>query len=69
MKAGKKIQKEMKRLRDELRKVELRPCSGDLELKQKEKDIIKLKRDIYELVRKANQFQLFNGKGGIVNDG
>jgi hypothetical protein len=69
MKAGKKIQKEIKRLREELNKVELRPCSGDLELKQKEKEILKLKRDIYELEREANQFELFNGKGGKVNDG
>ena len=69
MKANKNIQKEIKRLRDELKKVELRPCSGDLELKQKEKDFSTLKREIYEMEREANQFELFNGKGGIVNDG
>jgi hypothetical protein len=69
MKAGKKIHKEIKRLREELNKVELRPCGGDLELKQKEEEILKLKRDIYELEREANKFELFNGKGGKVNDG
>lgn len=69
MMAGKKIQKEIKRLRDELKKAELRPCSGDLEIKQKEKEILTLKHDIYELEREANQFELFNGKGGRVNDG
>lgn len=59
IRSNRKIQKKIKRLQEELRKVELRPCSGDLELRQRENEFLTLKREIDELVREVNQFEFF----------
>ena len=45
----KKIQKEIERLKSEFKKLELRPCWGDADIKKKEKDLLNLKKEIYEL--------------------
>ena len=55
----KKIQKQIKKFKHELEKIELRPCNSDAELKQKEEDITLIKREIYELEKEANQFTLY----------
>jgi peptidoglycan hydrolase CwlO-like protein len=55
----KRIQKEIDRLKEELRKIELRPCSGDAELKKKEKDLRMLKQEISELEKEARQYELY----------
>lgn len=55
----KKIQRQINRFKSELKKIELRPCSSDAELKQKEEDISVIKKEIYELEKEANQFTLY----------
>ncbi len=60
----KKIQRHIKRFKHELKKIELRPCSSDAELKQKEEDISIIKREIYELEKEANQFALYISSKG-----
>jgi len=55
----KKIQRQIKKFKRELNKIELRPCNSDAELKQKEEDISIIKREIYELEKEANQFALY----------
>lgn len=55
----KKIQREINRFKHELKKIELRPCGSDAELKQKEDDISIIKKEIYELEKEANQFTLY----------
>ena len=55
----KKIQKEIEKLKRHMNKVELQPCHGDAELKEKEQTIKALKREIYELETEANQFAMF----------
>lgn len=60
----KKIEREIKRFKNELMKIELRPCSSDAELRQKEEDISIIKREIYELEKEANQFALYISSKG-----
>ena len=55
----KKIQRRIKKFKHDLKKIELRPCNSDAELKQKEEDISIIKREIYELEKEANQFALY----------
>jgi septal ring factor EnvC (AmiA/AmiB activator) len=59
-----KIQRKIKRFKHELKKIELRPCSSDAELKQKEDDVSIIKREIYELEKEANQFALYISSKG-----
>jgi septal ring factor EnvC (AmiA/AmiB activator) len=60
----KKIQRQIKRFKHELKKIELRPCSSDAELRQKEEDINTIKREIYDLEKEANQFALYISSKG-----
>ena len=46
---AKKLEKEFDELNKVLTKMELRPCKGDTELKQKEEDIKELKEKINQL--------------------
>jgi len=53
----KKIQNEINQLEKELKETELRPCQGDADLEQREKDIKVLKDKIYELERVADKYK------------
>lgn len=59
----KKVQKEVNKLKEKLKKAELFPCRGDSELKQKDENIQMLKREIYKLEKEANLFSLFIKRG------
>ncbi len=50
----KQIQKELEKLRDEYKKMELRPCHGDLDLIQRDKDLGLLKDKIYALEKERD---------------
>ena len=52
-------QKEIAQLKKELKKIELRPCKGDADIKRKDEEVIMLKKDIYELEKEANQYAIF----------
>jgi cob(I)alamin adenosyltransferase len=60
----KEAQKELQRFKDLLKKIELRPCYGDADLKQKENEIKMLEHDIYELEKETNKLVLFIERGG-----
>ena len=60
----KRIQKEIGRFKGELKKMELRPCHGDAELRQKEEDLKIMKREIYELEKEANQLAMYMSRKG-----
>jgi predicted DNA-binding protein (UPF0278 family) len=55
-KTVKQIQKEIERLRDEYRKMELRPCHGDSDLMQRDKDLGLLKNKIYALEKERDRY-------------
>lgn len=50
------IQKDIEKLRDEYRKTEFRPCHGDLDLFQKDKDLDLLKEEIHALERERDAY-------------
>lgn len=50
----KQIQKEIEKLRDDYKKMELRPCHGDLDLIQRDKDLGLLKDKIYALEKERD---------------
>ena len=50
----KQIQKEIEKLKDEYKKMELRPCHGDAELFQRDKDLGLLKHKIYALEKERD---------------
>ena len=52
-----KIQKEMNELKEKLKEMELRPCHGDADLAQKEKDIRAHKDKIIEAERKVDKYK------------
>ena len=54
-----KIQKEIDRLKEGIKKIELRPCHGDADLKQKDEELVMLRREIYELEKEANLFSIY----------
>ena len=54
----KRIHREIDRLKDKLKKVELRPCHGDTDLRKKEEELILLKHEIYDLEKSANQYAI-----------
>ncbi|MFC1867288.1 hypothetical protein ACFL0H_04050 [Thermodesulfobacteriota bacterium] len=63
-KSVKRIQKEITRLKEEFKKLEIRPCQGDADIRKKDLDLLTLRREIYELEKEANQFAVFiSGKG------
>ena len=55
-KTVKQIQKEIEKLRDEYKKMELRPCHGDLDLVQRDKDLGVLKDKIYALEKERDTY-------------
>jgi len=55
-KTVKQIQKEIEKLRDEYKKMELRPCHGDLDLVQRDKDLGVLKDKIYTLEKERDTY-------------
>ena len=58
-KTVRQIQNEIEKLRDEYKKMELRPCQGDTDLRQRENELDILKSKIYELERKRDS-HLYN---------
>ncbi|MFC1535239.1 hypothetical protein ACFLZG_07675 [Thermodesulfobacteriota bacterium] len=59
----KKMKNELNRLKELLKKLELRPCRGDADLKQKDEEVQMLKRTIYDLERETNIFVIFTEHG------
>jgi septal ring factor EnvC (AmiA/AmiB activator) len=57
-----KIQKEIKRVRRELDKIELRPCQNDAELKQKEEDLEELSNKLRALEKEQDRYILDTGR-------
>ena len=55
-KRAKEIQKKIDELRMSLKKTEIRPCQGDVDLKEKEKDITALKREIRSLENERDKY-------------
>jgi chromosome segregation ATPase len=55
-KAIKELQKEIEKLRDEYQKVEIRPCRGDADLRQRQNELEILKSKIYELEKERDTF-------------
>ena len=53
-KTVKQIQKEIEKLRDEYQKTEVRPCHGDSDLFQKDKDLGWVKDRIYALEKERD---------------
>lgn len=53
-KTVRQIQREIERLRDEYQKMEFRPCHGDLDLFQKDKELGLLKEKIYALEKERD---------------
>ena len=62
-KSIKEIQRELLRLKNLLKVVELRPCHGDADLRQKEEEIKILQREIYDIEKETNRLILFNQRG------
>jgi len=55
-KRAKEIQKKIDELRKSLKKTEIRPCQGDVDLKEKEKDITALKNEIQSLKNEHDKY-------------
>ena len=53
----KKIQNEIDQLKKEFKEMEIRPCQGDADLEQREKDLVVLKKQIYELEREVDKYK------------
>ena len=60
----KEARKELLKLKALLKNIELRPCRGDADLRQKEKEIKMLEREIYDLEKETNRLVLFI-EGGL----
>ena len=58
-KAVKNIQKQIAKLKSEIKKLELRPCHGDADIRKKELEIENLRGEIYELEKEANKIEMF----------
>jgi len=55
-KRAKEIQKEIDELRMILKKTEIRPCQGDVDLKERERDITALKSEIRSLEKECDKY-------------
>ena len=55
-KRAKEIKKKIDALRMSLKKTEIRPCKGDVDLKEKEKDITALKSEIKSLENERDKY-------------
>ncbi len=56
MKERKDLKREISLLKQQFKAVELQPCYGDADLKQKENDLTKLWEEIYNLEKEINHF-------------
>ena len=55
-KAIKELKKEIEKLRDEYEKIELRPCQGDADLRQRENELEILKSKISQLEKEQDTY-------------
>ena len=55
-KRAKEIQNKIDELRMSLKKTEIRPCQGDVDLKEREKDITALKSEIRSLENERDKY-------------
>ncbi len=53
----KKIQSEIDQMKKKFKEMEIRPCQGDADLAQREKDLKVLKEQIYELEREVDKYK------------
>lgn len=53
---AKQIQREIEKLRGEYKKMELRPCHGDLDLVERDKELGVLKGKIYALEKERDTY-------------
>jgi septal ring factor EnvC (AmiA/AmiB activator) len=58
----KKIQKEIKKVRREISKAELRPCQNDADLKNKEKELVRLGDQLRALEKEQDRYILDSGR-------
>jgi len=56
MKERKDVKREISLLKAQFKTVELQPCYGDADLKQKESDLTRLWEEIYNLEKEINHF-------------
>ena len=56
-KVMKKIQNEIDQLKKQFKEMELRPCQGDADLEQREKDLAVLKGRILELEKEFDKYK------------
>ena len=56
MKERKDVKREISLLKAQFKAVELQPCYGDADLKQKENDLNRLWDEIYHLEKEINHF-------------
>jgi len=55
-KGRKNVRREICMLKEQFKTVELQPCYGDADLKQKEHDLTRLWKEIYNLEKQVNDF-------------
>ena len=53
----KNIQNEIDQLKKQFKEMELRPCQGDVDLEQREKDLKVLKEQIFELEKEVDKYK------------
>ena len=56
MKERKEVKREISLLKQQFKVVELQPCYGDADLRQKENDLTRLWEEIYNLEKEINNF-------------
>jgi hypothetical protein len=54
-----KIEKAITKLKQDLKKIELHPCQGDLDIQRKEEELKSLNDAIYDLEKEANKFSIY----------
>ena len=62
----KKIQNEIDQLKKEFKEMEIRPCQGDADLEQREKDLKELKEQFYELEKEVHEYKYAQRKPAII---
>ena len=55
-KAKRNVRREICILKEQFKTVELQPCYGDEDLRKKENDLSKLRKEIYNLEKQINDF-------------
>jgi len=56
MKVRKEVKREISLLKQQFKTVELQPCYGDADLRQKENDLTRLWEEIHNLEKEINHF-------------